>query len=53
MPVTEEQAEKMRLAAERLAQAERVLMRARQDYNKAMKAWDNAAQVKLDTEKNN
>lgn len=40
----------MRLAAERLAQAERVLMRARQDYDKALRAWDDAAQVRLDTE---
>jgi len=50
MGVDQERAERMRLAAERLAQAERVLMRARQDYNKALKAWDSAAQVRLDVE---
>ena len=31
----------------------RVLMRARQDYNKALRAWDEAAQVKLETGEKN
>lgn len=46
--VTEEQAEKIRLAAERLTRAERVLVNARKQYARALRAWDAAAQVKLD-----
>jgi hypothetical protein len=46
--MNEDQAERVRLAAERLSQAERVLVNARKQYAKALRAWDAAAQVKLD-----
>jgi len=49
MAVTGEHAERMRLAADRLAQAERSLMIARKSYAKALREWDQAAQVRLDT----
>jgi hypothetical protein len=46
--MNEDQAERVRLSAERLSQAERVLVNARKQYAKALRAWDAAAQVKLD-----
>lgn len=45
--MNEAQAEKCRLAAERLKTAETVLIAARKNYNKALRAWDQAAQVKF------
>jgi hypothetical protein len=47
--VNEDHAGRVRIAASRLAEAERVLMKARKNYDKALRAWDSIAQVKLDT----
>lgn len=50
MTVSEDQAQRMRLAADRLATAERGLIAARKQYAQALRAWDSCAQVKLETE---
>jgi len=46
--MNEDQAERVRLAAERLAVAEAALIQARKKYNQAMRAYDRACQVKLE-----
>jgi len=45
--MNEDQAELIRVRAGQLAEAEKKLMKARKDYNKALKAWESSAQVKL------
>lgn len=49
--MNEEQAERMKIAAASLATAETALVRARKNYRRALKAFDEAGQVKLETEK--
>ncbi|MCK9437354.1 MAG: hypothetical protein M0Q12_09120 [Synergistaceae bacterium] len=46
--VNEDRAERMRVCADRLSQAERALTIARKNYGRALREWDDAAQVKLD-----
>lgn len=48
--MNEDRAEKVRVAAERLATAEQTLFRSRKLYNAALRAWEATAQVQLDTE---
>lgn len=44
----ETQAERLKIAAATLAEAENLLMRARKNYRRALKAFDDAGQVRLD-----
>lgn len=46
--VNEDRAERMRVCADRLSQAERELTNARKKYARALREWDAASQVKLD-----
>lgn len=47
---SEDRAERMRVCADRLSQCERNLTLARKNYARALRAWDEAAQVKLDVD---
>lgn len=48
MTIPEEQAERFRVVAERLAAAERELILARKKYNRALRNWEATAQTRLD-----
>jgi len=48
MTLTEDHAERVRLAAEKLGSAEASLIQARKKYNQAMRAYDRAYQTRLE-----
>lgn len=49
MTMTEDAAGRVRIAAEKLGSAEAGLIQARKKYNRAMREYDQACQVKLET----